>query len=136
MHTRQRSRLRYVDFANARVSMWAGQQSPMQHIPQFNVIDEDWFACYQLDSIDFALWLAHDVQPHRPPGTRKGHHYIFARIGDGRCLFTLLTAQACGGTHDGLYRFDVARAAAQVARESITHLLFDWVRIPLQQGIG
>src|SRR6266852_5354829 len=72
-------------------------------------------------------WLAHYPPGYLSPrqGSRKGHHNIF-----------LLTAQACGGTHDGLYRFDVARAAAQVARESITHLLFGWVRIPLQQGIG
>ena len=62
MDARQRARLGYINIANNGVRVRAGQQTPVQHIAQFNIVHIGRFARYQFHSIDLALGLAHNAQ--------------------------------------------------------------------------
>src|SRR3989442_13512027 len=107
VHPWQCPRLRYINGANACMSMRAGQEASMQHVPSFDVIDENGFAGSQLDSINAVLRFTHNAQLPSP-----GYILAHAGIVDWR---RRLTAQDCSSIHDGLDRFDIARAATQVA---------------------
>src|SRR5258708_5418187 len=62
MHSRQSLRRRYVDLANNRMSMRAGQNTPIQHAARLNVVGKNWLTSHEFDGVDTLDRLAHDLK--------------------------------------------------------------------------
>ena len=159
VHARQRQRLALVDAHDAGVGVRAGEQAAVEHARHLQIVGKNGAPLDELERIDLRLRLVDDGGF----GRRQLHrHRLRARLHVGAARLDAVAAIAAGRpfpafgrvddvdgvgrqllatqlrrrTQHRFHRLEIARAAAEHARQRRAHLAFRRVRVFVQQLLG